>query len=57
MKILKIIFIIFVFIFAAGQQCFAGDISINHNNGIYHIVLKGEKIKKKIKHQNRYDYL
>lgn len=26
-----------------------GDISIDKNNGIYHIILKGEKIKKKIK--------
>jgi hypothetical protein len=28
---------------------FAGDISIKHDNGIYHVILKGEKIKKKIK--------
>ena len=28
---------------------FSKDISIDKNNGIYHIVLKGEKIKKKIK--------
>lgn len=27
----------------------AGDISVNKNNGIYHIILKGEKIKKNIK--------
>lgn len=27
----------------------ASDMSIEHNNGIYHIILKGEKIKKKIK--------
>ena len=27
----------------------AGDISVKKDNGIYHIVLKGEKIKKKIK--------
>jgi hypothetical protein len=28
---------------------FAGDISIEHDNGIYHVILKGEKVKKKIK--------
>jgi hypothetical protein len=28
---------------------FAGDISVKKDNGIYHIVLKGEKIKKKIR--------
>lgn len=49
MKILKIIFIVFIFIFTAGTKCFAGDISVDYNNGIYHVVLKGEKIKKKIK--------
>lgn len=27
----------------------AGDISIDKNNGIYHIILKGEKVKKRIK--------
>ena len=27
----------------------AGDISVDKNNGIYHVILKGEKIKKRIK--------
>lgn len=27
----------------------AGDILIDHENGIYHIILKGEKVKKRIK--------
>ena len=48
MKILKIFLIICVFILSA-QTVMANDISINYNNGIYHIILKGEKIKKKIK--------
>ena len=29
--------------------CFASDIDVSFNDGIYHIVLKGEKIKKRIK--------
>ena len=47
MKYLKIIFIV-IFTFVA-QTCYASNISISENNGIYHVVLKGEKIKKKIK--------
>jgi len=49
MKILKFVFIIFTLLFTVCHQCFANDISVDFNNGIYHIVLKGEKIKKKIK--------
>ena len=47
MKFLKIFLLISAIFFAS--PAFAGDISIKHDNGIYHIVLKGEKIKKKIK--------
>lgn len=47
MKIFKIIFLIFIIFFAS--PAFAGDISVKYENGIYHIVLKGEKVKKKIK--------
>ena len=48
MKILKIFFIIFMaIIFSA--SVYANEISIKQNNGIYHIALKGEKIRKKIK--------
>jgi len=47
MKFLKI-FALMVSIFLA-LPAFAGDISITHDNGIYHIILKGEKVKKKIK--------
>jgi len=47
MKILKIFLIIISFFIAT--PAFAGNISVKYDNGIYHIVLKGEKIKKKIK--------
>lgn len=44
----KIIWLLlFVFIFSV--PCFANDINVSFDNGIYHIVLKGEKIKKRIK--------
>jgi len=49
MKFLKFCFLIFVFVLCSNTLCYANDISVNYNNGIYHIVLKGEKIKKKIK--------
>lgn len=47
MKLLKIFGLIFALFIST--PAFAGDILIKHDNGIYHIVLKGEKIKKKIK--------
>ena len=47
MKFLKIFVLILVLFIST--PAFAGDISVKYNNGIYHIVLKGEKIKKKIK--------
>lgn len=47
MKFLKIFLLVFAVFFAT--PAFAGNISIKHENGIYHIVLKGEKVKKKIK--------
>ena len=47
MKFLKIFVLIFALFIST--PAFAGDISMKYNNGIYHIVLKGEKIKKKIK--------
>ncbi|HCB11563.1 MAG TPA: hypothetical protein DEO94_05445 [Cyanobacteria bacterium UBA11991] len=47
MKFLKL-FLIFTLIMCF-TPAFAEDIEISHNDGIYHIVLKGEKIKKKIK--------
>lgn len=48
MKVLKIILVTLLFIFFSFTPANAGDIKIDHENGIYHIVLKGEKIKKKI---------
>lgn len=49
MKHLKLLLILFVSMFFCTNPVFAGDISVKKDNGIYHIVLKGEKIKKKIK--------
>lgn len=48
MKLLKI-FLTLVIISLFVSPANAGDISIKKDNGIYHVVLKGEKIKKKIK--------
>ena len=31
-----------------GSVCYASNIDIEYNGGIYHITLKGERIKKKI---------
>lgn len=50
MKFLKIFLcLIIYFIFTMAPALAVGEISIDKDNGIYHIVLKGEKIKKKIK--------
>ncbi|MBE7713281.1 MAG: phosphodiester glycosidase family protein [Cyanobacteria bacterium SIG26] len=50
MKLLKYILCSILFtILCIPNTCIAKDISIEKNDGIYHIVLKGEKIKKKIK--------
>lgn len=45
---LKNIWIAF-FVFIIGCSAFAAPIDISYENGIYHIVLNGDKIKKKIK--------
>lgn len=44
----KLLFLFALFLF--GSSCFAAEpIEINFNDGIYHIILHGEKIKKKIR--------
>lgn len=48
MKNLKLLFIL-IFTLLLAAPSLANDISINKSNGIYHIILKGEKIKKRIK--------
>lgn len=48
MKKIKL-FLVIVLMFILSAPVLAKDISIQKNNGIYHIILKGEKIKKKIK--------
>lgn len=47
--VFKVLCVLLVSIFITTQAQAAGDISIDKDNGIYHIILKGEKIKKKIK--------
>ena len=49
MRVLKLFLAILVFSVFSFAPAYAGDINIDKENGIYHIVLKGEKIKKKIK--------
>jgi len=49
MKILKLFLLMVIFSTFCLPAKAAGDINIDKDNGIYHIVLKGEKIKKKIK--------
>jgi len=49
MKLYKLFLSILLSFFIITPVMAAGEISINKDNGIYHIVLKGEKIKKKIK--------
>lgn len=47
MQFLKIFLLVVALFFSA--PAFAGNISVTQDNGIYHIILKGEKVKKKIK--------
>ena len=47
MRFLKTFLLVVALFFSA--PAFAGNISVSHDNGIYHIILKGEKVKKKIK--------
>lgn len=46
-KCLKYLFVFVILLFS--MPSYSNEISISHDNGIYHIVLKGEKVKKKIK--------
>ena len=49
MRALKLFLTVLLFCLFVSTPAMAGDISIDKENGIYHIVLKGEKIKKKMK--------
>lgn len=49
MKNLIKVFVVFLLFFVSANIVFANDIKIKKDNGIYHIILKGEKIKKQIK--------
>ncbi len=46
-KCFKYLLILIIFLFC--MPSYANGISLSYDNGIYHIVLKGERIKKKIK--------
>lgn len=46
---LKRFFVILFGLFLSINSAFAGDIDIKYTDGIYHIVLQGERIKRKIK--------
>ena len=52
MKKLKLFLTFALLIFCISPAFAVGDICIDKDNGVYHIILKGEKIKKKIKLQN-----
>lgn len=50
MKLMKLFLTLVITFSAVFSPVFAaGEMSIDKDNGIYHIILKGEKIKKKIK--------
>ena len=50
MKLMKLFLTLVITFSAVLTPVFAaGEMSIDKDNGIYHIILKGEKIKKKIK--------
>lgn len=49
MRKIKLFLMTLLFVFLCNIPAIAGDITINKENGVYHIILKGEKIKKKIK--------
>lgn len=49
MKILKLLLGILMISVIALPVNAAGEISLDKDNGVYHIILKGEKVKKKIK--------
>ncbi len=48
-KLTKLLFTLFLFIACINPVSALGDISVTKDNGVYHIILKGERIKKKIK--------
>lgn len=49
MKLLKIFLGLLMVILVANPVHAVGDISIDKNDGVYHIILSGEKVKKRIK--------
>ena len=49
MKLFRILMLLLISSIITTPAIAAGDITIDKDNGIYHIILKGEKIKKRIK--------
>ena len=45
---MKKLLLLLLIIFTAGKVCAASPINVDYNDGIYHIVISGEKIKKQI---------
>ena len=45
---MKKLLLLLLIILTAGKVCAASPINVDYNDGIYHIVISGEKIKKKI---------
>ncbi len=45
----KLLFVVFLMIACVSPTFARGDISVTKDNGVYHVILKGERIKKKMK--------
>ena len=45
---MKKLLLLLLIILTAGKVCAASPINVDYNDGIYHIVISGEKIKKQI---------
>lgn len=46
---MKKILVLLISLFLGAGICCAGPVDIDYNDGIYHIVLKGDKVKKKVR--------
>lgn len=46
---MKKILVLLISLFIGAGICCAGPVDIDYNDGIYHIVLKGDKVKKKVR--------
>ena len=46
---MKKFLVLLISLFIGTGICCAGPVDIDYNDGIYHIVLKGDKVKKKVR--------